>query len=105
MPLRFFALRPDRNFTVPDLGNGTVFDGDQVYVPEFTADQHFALAVETAFPLGKIIIATGASQDLTSFFTNEGQEFIGFTRYDILVSDDVFYPNLSGHVLRLLEAA
>ena len=105
MPLRFFALRPDRNFTAIDLAEGTMYDGDLLYIPDFAADQHFALAVESAFPLGKIIIATGASQDLTSFFTNEGQEFIGFTQYDILVSDDVFYPNLSGHVLRLLEAA
>ena len=104
MPGGYFAIKEDRSFTAGDYVAGTRFNGDLFTVPEFDGDRYFGIAFDPEVEPSHIVLATGASQDIMQDMTQEADVTIGFARLETWVSDHVFFPAMSGHAFRVLEA-
>ena len=98
---RYFATGVDRTFVEVDYTGGLSFTNNTFTVPTFTVNSYFAIAVPAANPITTITQLGQLNQDITSQFTQESDLTIAGENHNIWISNDVFFPVLSGIMIQL----
>ena len=98
---RYFAVGADRTYTEADFTSGLAFTSDTFTIPTFTANRIFKIAVPASAPISLIEQLGNPVQNITALFTQEADLVIAGENHNIWISDDVFYPVLSGIQIRI----
>ena len=98
---RYFAVKATNDFAIADYQAGLDFTGNRWTIPTFVGNRYFGLLIEQAFFFTDILLDTIPPQDATSLFTAATPITINGVDYYQWISNDVFFPVLSGFELYL----